>query len=665
MYREFRLSKLSACLVAASLLAGCNSESDQASTGSESVNAVAPAKVTLGAKFPQSEVDAAWIGDSQEIQVSFYNTEYIGSVDEAEQAVDGLEACLEYNYEPEIDDNYLHYVGDQELTCSELQSVGTRGIIATTAYLNAAAPTTGVELNPGKYRVEAAFYDAESNLQETSVSYVTLGEGSHSLKLRGVEATWTATTPLNLQLLNTASQVDWDWTQDGVQTAAEALGITGAIKGIHLPTALTYPAPLAESSNKNTNQLEISDYEVRAVLGITPEQAEYATWSPSDLEAFQLSSLYQPIFRIVDGNDEFNLLPRIEDTDVIFENGGPWPYTGWNRLYTELGYLLQEYAAEGDQYGLSLGALFVGTTTFDETTQAVTNHFSHIRFGLYDVEESELGNWYNLDHYYNPGYWDGNAWAEYQDMEIAYISFYSESGDHWHNVFNDLQGQRLELQDGSTIVGSLIEVQGSYSWGYEASRGEPIAPTPYLDASLNEIAVEAGLVSRPAEDNCHTFEYGSTSFSNQYLWDEVNQRWVAGSFNELVAEGGVFSDIELERERIINGQYDSDEEKALILDRLAIVEDEITTVADFNGDGVLELFEAGAYVENSQYCSFSGGWSEQTEEYEYTVDCNVSAAPTVTPWTHSEDVTMCVQPVTLTASQLAMNLETNAEVGIE
>lgn len=133
MNNSLKLSKLGLSIAAALTIAGCNSESAQTSSEASDSVVARSAEVTLGVKFPQSEAGAAWIGDSQEIQVSFYNTKYLGSVDEAADALDALYECQGDDWEGSYTPDSV-FIGDQELTCDKIQATGTRGDFATKAY---------------------------------------------------------------------------------------------------------------------------------------------------------------------------------------------------------------------------------------------------------------------------------------------------------------------------------------------------------------------------------------------------------------------------------------------------------------------------------------------------------------------------------------------------
>ncbi|KIE22286.1 hypothetical protein SE23_01990 [Vibrio sinaloensis] len=669
MNNSLKLSKLGLSIAAAILIAGCNSESAQTSSESSDSVVARSAEVTLGVKFPQSEAGAAWIGDSQEIQVSFYNTKYLGSVDEAEDALDALYECQGDDWEGSYTPDSV-FIGDQELTCDQIQATGTRGDFATKAYLTASSPTSAVQLNPGKYRVEASFYDANNKLQETSVSYVTLGEGSHNLKLRGIEATWTATTPITLQLLNQTSEIDWDWNKEGVQTPADAMGITGTINGLHLPSALTYPDSLASAENGYGDQLSWSDFMAKVNLGLSDadiaQQAD--KWDGGlTLQEHQLATLFQPVLRVNDGSGEVNILPKFEVREIEHQVDENWSHYSSQTVVTNLGYLLQEYAQQGDLYGLSLGYMSASTEEYNEQTNEFTRHFSFLEFGVPHVEEpEELGTEYTINFYENPTYWNGEEQVEYPDLTIADISTFTESGADWKSIFQALQGQRTEIVNGSTISGSFIEVRGSWSWSGDID-GQPTAPTPYLDASLNAIAVQAGLMSQPA-NNCQTFEYGNTHFSNEYKWDEANQRWIAGTFNQLLTmdEYGIQNDIAREKQYAQENSEFDPEGSAAKLAELEAVETELLALADLNQDGTAELFEEGVYVEGELYCNLAQDWNNTESRYSYSLSCGeFTVADTVPAWTNTENVTMCLQPFELTASQLALDLETDADIGIE
>ncbi|WP_039736410.1 hypothetical protein, partial [Enterovibrio norvegicus] len=169
----------------------------------------------------QPDINAAWIGDSTSIEVHFFDTEIIGSLADVDTVYEQQEECTS-------EDNFYgeFTINGKRMFCDDLNQDLLKGQYATQVTLTPTESRANLSLVPGKYRVEARFFDSQSQLQETSVSHVTLSGGTHNLKLRGMEATWTADEPLSLALLNT-NALDWDPKKDGVQTAAETLGVNG------------------------------------------------------------------------------------------------------------------------------------------------------------------------------------------------------------------------------------------------------------------------------------------------------------------------------------------------------------------------------------------------------------------------------------------------------
>ncbi len=694
----FKLSTLCIAISTAMLVTGCNSESsssssvettqstttanNDSSSSSKTEQEVEPAVVNIGVNFPESEIAPAWIGDSQEVQISFYDTEFIGSNDEAISIADGLlyQCGIEGGY---ISDLTLD-VGGQQISCDDAYRVGLRGEFAAQAVLNTVSPTTALELAQGKYRVEASFYNSQGLLQETSVSYVTLDKGNHSLKLTGLEATWTATTPLFLQLLNQNSDtIDWDTGAPGVQSAAEALGITDNIIGIHLPTALTYPSILNDNQSWYSDQLSWSYTAATVNVALTSEQLTNRNFENGNIDYTdeQLATVFKPLLRITDGEEEKVLPPRFEEEYTTIERPNPefpeYPemmtVSSWAK--SSLAFLSQEYTDEGNDYWLNLGSLRIGKQVYDEASDTITEHFAFLDLGSsFQVDEGQAPELIDtferyITYYPEYGYWNESTqeWTAYEDLTIARVETYSESGDYWSTIFRKLNGIRNEIINGNTITGNLVELQGA--WTYSAwwnDNGNDIVPAIYLDAALNELAIAAGLKAAPAS-NCDTLEYGNSSYSNEYMWDETNNRWVAGTFNHLIGDNGrYFFDNVADQIAWLEESIEWDDTAIDRIAQLESIQTEYLAIADLNNNGIAELFEEGVYTEDHPYCHLE--YIEQVNEngvfthYTHELNCSeFTVKDTVRAWEHNQQATMCVQPFELTASQLALNLDTEAD----
>jgi hypothetical protein len=685
MNYQFVMKPLAVMIAATFALAGCNSETASVGDGA-SPQPAQSASIKLGVKFPSSEVGAAWVGDASEVEVSFFRNDYVGSLDEAEDYVDARMNCDD-DGDKEGDSNHQGpvFIGDTELQCWELPNDGLRQRLAKEAVLTPDSPTTSIDLIPGKYRVEAEFLDANDDIRETSVSYIDIGEGTHQIALRGISATWTAETPLTLQLLNTGEGgLDWDPETEGVQNPAQALGITGEILGLHLPSLLSYPDGLPDDNTWNVEDLLDWFHPYVQTAGRDDGTA----------------SLYVPVLRISDGsNGEIDLHPERysewNSTDDGGEGYGRWGnftalYQEYNVDEGSVNY--PEFGSRGIWQNKSVG----GISSFDNAYVLIGTPGDTSDDDPYELDR-------DLYHSFNYQYWDHDKKEEVvTDIQIAEIRTEEETFNWEKLFFETLQAEENIIVDGSTITGHLIEVMMS-----STSANETAMPAAFLDASLNEIAVQRGLLAAAAS-NCAT-DTGSTEleYSNQYAWDEDNARWVAGTLNQLATGSGNGNYVwqypnekdNLEREMSWVNQeiarVESDIQNHLdnggspddipwMYDELTGYENNLATItqnvtdldainqqfmdiADLNGDGSIEMFEAGVFLENP--------WGvgadlniEHLDNYQriYTFNAyGADATETVSARKEDTSVTMCVQPFTLKASELAITYSSDGEVIID
>lgn len=682
----FTLKPLAVVVAAAIGLSGCNGESQVASSP-DATQDQKTASVKLAAKFPAPEAGASWIGSASEIEVDFYRNQYVGSLSEAEDMLDAYRFCQEENYKSE-NQNQTVMVGDEELECYELPNNGMKERFAVAASLSASSPTTSVNLMPGKYRVEAQFYDAQGGLRETSVSYVTFTEGEHQVALKGVAATWNAQTPIALSLLNQSHEKDWDPETDGVQTPAEAMGLTGNILGLHLPSLFGYSGPLGE-------ELELDDGEIGILTGnMTNAKASAA--------------LLAPVWRIQDGTGEVDLHPQpAQNEGVIFVPGEV--VEQMSRRDTIAG-LYQQYAAGENNAFIELGTKEISISSFDWTDKEQdmpTSSFwsASVLMGVAHVsadedQEVERNSWYMR----NITYWDPNTGQSVDTgIKVLDVSTWQEENNYAKAFLDTLQGSANTFVGGNTINGFFIEVLEK---GVETDGSA--MPAKYLDAALNEVAEQEGLVAS-ASETCTELTNKEVSFSNQYRWDEENSRWVAGTINEVLrnaysniypslnsyrsghqsqidmnnlnisnyqaeidsalANGASEADVQWLRDSITNWQNRNTLEQSAI-DDLNTQEAEFNANVDLNGDGTPELFEDGVFYANGYslgYCYIETQWDSEQQIDTYSINCeDLSQAVTeVMAYTTTTTASMCVQPFTLNASELAIDYGTDGGVIVE
>ncbi|WP_436322937.1 hypothetical protein ACSEYT_00940 [Vibrio cidicii] len=685
----FTLKPLAVVVAAAIGLSGCNGESQVASSP-DATQDQKTASVKLAAKFPAPEAGASWIGSASEIEVDFYRNQYVGSLSEAEDMLDAYRFCQEENYKSE-NQNQTVMVGDEELECYELPNNGMKERFAVAASLSASSPTASVNLMPGKYRVEAQFYDAQGGLRETSVSYVTFTEGEHQVALKGVSATWNAQTPIALSLLNREHEKDWDPETDGVQTPAEALGLTGNILGLHLPSLFGYSGPLGDG-------LELDNGEIGVLTGnMTNAKASAA--------------LLVPVWRIQDGTGETDLHPQANQDDHDTGNMAE-PGKVVEHLYRHdtIAGLYQQYAAGENSAFIELGTKEIeifSSDWSDEEQDRPSRMFwnASVLMGVAHVsadedQEVERNSWYMR----NITYWDPNTGQSVDTgIKVLDVSTWQEENNYAKAFLDTLEGSANTFVGGNTINGFFIEVLEK---GVETDGSA--MPAKYLDAALNEIAVQEGLVAS-ASETCTELTNEDVSFSNQYRWDDETSRWVAGTTNELLlnaysnlyptfnsyrnghqnqidmnnlnisnyqaeidtslANGASEADVQWLRDSITNLQNRNTLELAAI-DDLNTLEAEFNANVDLNGDGTPELFEEGVFYADgysSGYCNINKQWDSEQQIDTYSLNCEgLSEAVTeVMANTTTTTATMCVQPFTLEASELAIDYGTDGGVIVE
>jgi len=533
MKKQHKFSPLAIMIASTLSVSGCGGDSssvDNATPNKEvtpqtEIDKQEMAQVNLAVKFPQADALAAWIGDSKSIEVSFFNTKEVGSIGEAYEALDANRCDEGENekYQGE-DDRYSHcYNSDPDVL---------KGQFATSVFMDTATPSASISLLPGKYRVEAKFYNAQSKHQETSLSYITLSKGEHSLKLRGIEATWTATEQLTLQLLNKVGDFDWDPGTAGIQSPAEIMGITGAIKGLHLPSVLTYPdGYLLGQYEWSQGQGHWDDILINA--GVI---------SVDGLDREAQATAFQPVLRIDNGSGgEFNVLPRYlnENNENLSEEGEWLSSNGfWNT--TELATLKQEYTSDGEKALLDLGGYYLGYWKYESGES--TNDRVELDFGLVSIDELEGDEPYSI---YSARTVDNET------LTIARIntSKNNNSRAYWQQLFIDLKGVVNTVVDGSTITGYLIESEiheVSVSADNWQGTGADVAPT-FIEAAMLGIAEAEGLIAKSAADEtCQTQTLNGLDYSNEYLWDEATQGWIPGTYNTFmeVNDGNLLTQID-------------------------------------------------------------------------------------------------------------------------
>ncbi|WP_143698128.1 hypothetical protein [Vibrio sp. qd031] len=641
-----KIKPIALAIVAALTLAACNDDSTAKLVVDSEVDLL-PATLNVGVKFPEPDVSAAWIGsDIATVEVKFFRNKFVGSLDEAEDTVDI------YNDKDEDYSCETAFIGDQEVDCYEIWggSVREKELVGSQVSLNAdekaqdGTVRTSVDLAPGKYRIEAHFIDHSGNLLETSVSYATLDSGNHTVSLRGASATWTVEgSPLELQLLNQA-QLDTDWNplEEGIQTPAEAMNITGAIEGVHLPSFSNF-------SGDDGNW----------------RHDEYSSQVLTGLDYANMASVLVPVLRLDNNGTKSDSYPvselEWEDTENLWSEF---------EISTSFAGHFQEYVDNTNNSLISLGSRSVYFNEWDGETG--NSKYAELLLGTprgeYNGDEDVYRDLYYLQENYS--YYDSvNGTMVYTDLTIADIYTDVETDSMAELFFVTLGGESNAFIDGSTITGHLIEIVEE-----GAETQDRAIPAALLSESLEQMAANAGLIATSSNaNNCSTTSDNAEFwFSNQYRWDEDNQQWVAGMINPLITGNyngsNILLDISWRKEDLnylINNEPDN-VDYPVSLENLLDAESEFYALADLNGDGSSDLFEDGAFIDEQWQVSCSLNVSYNGNIEEFNVECTGLDVKTDVPsYQWSSEVTMCAQPFTLKASNLNIEYGSGGEIIID
>lgn len=657
LYQDIQAALLGMSVLALTACGGDNA--DQASTALQgnateqtATIATEPAVINFAVKFPASEASAAWVGDASSVVVNFYATD-AANWDEVQSLHGTWQACNEFDGETSA--------------CDEVAATSLKGGKVSSITLTPDEATGYLNLEPGSYRVEAGFLDADNHLRETSVSYATFPSGAHTVRLTGLSAIWTLDTPVALVLMSSSAaadvEADWDPEVDGDQSPAQAMGLVdGALTSFKLPTAATL-----ELNDVFADEFGAEASMQAGLMTVTAptEDAANRTYFVPTLAVTTVAS------DVTEATGSWN-----SSTSVAYDAS----YDGEGAVLSEVftssthpAFLRQSYDGSSNTSSLTLGgrSVHVGRTYISSSTAAVLNSSgsgAELLLGVPSTGSAEPA--YQLTSLSSDSarYWSDGGFVASPGMTVATINTELTPGSSWLDLFLSLQGQANSISGGTSISGYLIEHVYKYETTQVTASYEE-APTPvlYLDASLNAIAQAAGLTASAAADEvCQSYSNETeTSFSNQYRWDETNQRWVAGTFNSLLLEGGIMTDLD---SRIANLREDqaayapgAANENADVYAAYSSVINEfdvdyrnmVLTMADLNDDGVASLFEDGAYIlENVEP---SCRVDEETVDglVYFRLTCReITPVTTVASEITSISGNICVQPFTATASAL-------------
>tara|TARA_R110002050_G_scaffold60894_7_gene134914 strand:- start:261 stop:2363 length:2103 start_codon:yes stop_codon:yes gene_type:complete len=637
------------------------SSSDSGAAQDSTTSSSAMATVALGVRFPEPDAFAAWVGNSEAIKVRFYRTSLVSSWSEEQSLIAALDVCDGL-------DSTTGIVVDG-FACDDIESSITtlKGTSAGELVLTRDESVGYIDLTPGNYRMEASFYDGADNVTETSVAYAVLGTGAHTVVLRGYGATWTADSTITPMLLGTAStalRADWDPDAEGDQTAAAALGIANGIVGVHLPSARAQPlgwSSLIDKLSWNTTQL--------AMTGVR--------WSDfSAADELQQSAFYVPVLRTPAASGSGETLVPFSAIDsysaVANDDGSTTSETvySWSLPST----VMQSYENGVNSLDMVLAesGVYAGTVVLsaDLLSYQTTSVKAYYELGALDIDayandaysvaylNEDSGTWFDETR---------DDWVS-QDLVLANIFLTDWDDSLWRNIYTSLAVTPVAATNGSTLTGYFVEslYTDAFYQRNATNTDEAIAPPLYISAALQKIAQAQGLIASGA-DGCETYEGDVYKTAvGSYRWDASNQRWEAGTYNTLLLQGGVLTELD---EKIQSFQYvidsldesDPNYEAYLSAYQYLIELHDVTyrttilSMADFNEDGVAELFEPGVYiVSGAKEPSCRLTETDVEGGVQHGLECDdFTLGSTLDTTIAQSNGTVCAQAFTLTAEQLA------------
>jgi len=488
----------------------------------------------------------------------------------------------------------------------------------TTVLLDPLNNSATVEVPVGKYEIYAAQYANEIDMKDGrrisgAKSFAELPEGAHSVMLTMTHGTWDlvddtgAPTTIDFQLLNNATVlgelgiVDADPLTDGDQTPGEALGLTGSLSGFHLADKRYYERIFGDIDIGSDYDYDDDDYGMANLL----------PWIVT-------------IPRIVDAQGvESDVIPRNE----YFEDGGYDP-TNENWIESTIqfdvammpGFHLQQYDGTQNTNQIMFGDYWVETddrvagTSFDSGILVKTS------FDFLTPPTDDGTNWV-----YDNG---DDGWVDTEERSytlldgstasilVAYVSQESGTLTHPNTDPNLTDSPDAKTTDGTTIMGTLIEIVGAWEdlaptiVADPAYTGEgPVMPpaaatrrsnvdltkaanSAFNAYQLNKAAISAGLKASSAAsgiaNNCVILNETDSWYYTEFAWDETLSEWIPGAwnhtyyYNQFAGWDGV--------------QYNPE-----------------ITGSDLNGNGVIEPFESDVF-NNNEY------WNIEYVGYEDVLD---------------------------------------------
>ncbi|WP_221795172.1 hypothetical protein [Oceanobacter mangrovi] len=667
---------ITAC-TASLLLAACGGNDGNTSAQTSSVTAADAdsstadtARVSMGVRFPQSEATAAWVGDRLTVEVRFYLS-LASDWNQAQLVLNAYDGC------DSLDDPSAAVI--EGYSCATLLTddpdTTKRGELAGSLEFTQDSSTGYLDLEPGNYRVEASFYDDAGTITETSVSYAVLDAGAHTLILRGYSASWSASSTIRPQLLGSPSLTlssDWDMDSDGEQSLAAALGIADGIDAVHLATLTSWPE--GWDSVQQTAPVD-SSYVAAAV---TPNEYADVVDGVGEFSELSESALYVSVLESSQGE----MIPPSGSTSSSTATNTDGSSTLISSHVVRSPATVMQWYLDGEN---SLG--------FQFSSASVTTSTTVISADLSSYQTTGVGGGYDFGVYNST---DDNTYYEVTDAASSSHTYWNESQDDWatesltlleisshlatdiwKDIYTSLAIAPTAASDGSTLTGYFIErLYSSTTYAVDAtSSTEAMQPPAYFNAALEAIAVDSGLVAA-AVDGCESYEGGGwQQGTSTYKWDSGSSHWVGGTYNTLLLEGGVMTEIDTKVQQfqdVIDSLDDynlSDEQYQQYLTAYQYLielhdvtyRNTVLALADMNGDGTAELFESGVYiVDGATQPSCELTETQVDGGVEHGMNCDqFTVGTTIDSTVYSESGTICAQSFTMTAS----NLEDLSAVG--
>ena len=644
-------------------LGGCLSQSDGVNANnaanpeteqnfdSPGTDAAKTASVNLRVKFPGSDDAQSAIIDANADKIDVRITRIPwGDWQAARQAMLDND-CGDWNYDHtycyDWDRPWFDYL-DRQDPAANLQ-------------LTPDSPSASVDLYPGQaYLIQAyqrtqgqySNYNNDADFGGSS-SIAILQDGQNNIVLNMLHGTWnvaavngdTSATSFQLQLLNQTDTLidlepdtegvqplDFDPKMEGTQSAADALGVSGHIQGLHLFGQQPFQTHFGPQRGlfeeyPDSEDRDDDDFNIANVVG----------------------SSYAGVWRTTDGTP--GALEMLSITER--RGGGDWDSGDEWWLGFNSGGVLQTFNNGQNMNEVSVGSWWAGREIYDP----VTDNHSEFGAGLFSLartrafggdmpntDEDGFGTrtddgsvytytspgevWHTWTNTYNRGVPTGDGSYEYRDFIVANVD---QSGSDVTQV-PIMTGETpldeypaSQVNSGTSMDITLIEYVDVGSDSSEPMAGDPPPAPDNLDTDmayyssvsasgsrsgasmasisssvmLQLLAQNEGLIASAAggvtgSANCMTLDSSEERHHGEYLWLEETQEWVSGSWNHSY---------------YFDTYYDWWDDSQ----QMWVADENVGVGEDLDGDGVAEPFEMAYFNESLEKVN---DWdSSQSEGY--------------------------------------------------